>query len=869
MNIHFIHSTKPWLITSAIFLLATLTACGGGGSGTDSGSSDTTQFNAAKIAEGCDACHVLPEIDGTPVPQIDGMSADYFVHLLKVIANGERLSRNAEMGTQSQQLFLDFTEEEVLKLGEFYSSRFLQPLQQQAIDSAKALEGENLHSENCNDCHSNGGRDISNGILAGQRLEFLKLALEDFADSSIKTNDVPLSMVQRLSDMTPEDREAIAHYYASQSAEIDTQKPTDISNLELLSQSTLSIKLDWNKSTDNWGIRYYIIKRNGAQVGLSSLTKFIDNSLDSGQVEYIYDIIAVDTAGNQSTAVSITVQHDGGGSGSNGTGAALYAIDCAACHGEDPANGDNNIANGITADVIQNAQPAAFHDSITANNAAFIAAYIEGALGNTTAPPPPPPPVNPPVDLAGKALYEAQCTSCHGSDPSQNILKAANGITLAGIRVEHNSTFVSDSDGELIAEYIADIINGGDGTFTPPAGNQAGKDIYDSQCILCHGSNPTNGLRNINRGTDASIITAEHSFVTPADAITVALYIKEIVDPGNTGGNTDTPLTGQELYVLHCVSCHGANPADGLLNVDKSTTAVAITNKHPGLISQDAQEENTLAQLISDYIVGVLNGNGGGSGNSNGGISEIGETSATFTVIQDVYIKEVDGVTNDNELYADISSNNQEIRGMLQWDTNGLPLNTVITSASIAVNIINTSDGVGGPYQFTKSKFDWSEANVDFAKADKTGDQLTTFVPSSLGTLIIPLNPTGVALVQSWIDGGVNNGIVLSSTGTSDGVHFDSHEAGNGAVLSIQYGGTGGGSTPPPTPPPAPDPDIAAGKILYDAQCSGCHNKNPGPNNIRRKINRGVVASKTTIEHSFVSTADAEIIATYLQSVFP
>jgi len=858
------HKIGPIFVTMLTALF--LTGCGGGSSDSDS-ASDIVEKEVA----GCDSCHNQTEFGGEPVPQIEGMNSDYFVHLMRAIAIGSRLARTPAMESESKRLFEEYTEEEIKTLADYYSSQHLQLKTQENVDAVKAEAGEALHNANCNDCHNNGGRDINNGILAGQRLEFLKLALEDFADDDIKTEDVPHSMVRRLQDLPLENigREAIAHYYASLGAEGDTEPPTPVTNLTIQQQSSTSITLDWDKATDNWDIRHYIISRNGVEIALAPISKFTDENLDTGQLTYRYSITSVDSSGNfAATSGNIDVAHDGGGSST--TGAGLYAADCASCHGEDPANGDNNIENGITADVIQNAEPASIHEGISVDDAELIANYIAGILGDDPAPPPPPP-VDPP--LAGKALYETQCAICHGDDPAQNLLNIVNGITLSGIRMEHNEAFVSNNDSELIAVYIADIISDGDGNL-PPVANTAGKAIYDAQCILCHGSNPANGLRNINRGTDPSLITAEHSFVTQDDANTVALYINEIInpDPGDDPSDSDTPLTGQELYTLHCVSCHGANPVDGLLNVDLATTALSITNKHPGLISQDAQTENSQAQLISDYIVVVLNGNGGGSGNSNGGNSEIGGNSATIVVIQDVTINGNEEVNpqGNNEIFVDIISNGSDHRGLLFWDLTDPALQgKTITAVSITLNITNTSDGLDSngnlkTFQFTKARTEavWNENEVSFSDAFKDQAQLAEFVPDSLGTMVINLNSSGVSLVQSWLDdSATNQGVVVSSQGTSDSLEFSSHESGNGAILTLQYGNS-------------VDPDIAAGKILYGADCAGCHNFNPGPNNNRRHIDRGVNASKITAFHNannfyVADVEDAAIIAVYLQSVFP
>ena len=60
------------------------------------------------------------------------------------------------------------------------------------------------------------------------------------------------------------------------------------------------------------------------------------------------------------------------------------------------------------------------------------------------------------------------------------------------------------------------------------------------------------------------------------------------------------------------------------------------------------------------------------------------------------------------------------------------------------------------------------------------------FIPEAKKSYSIPLNSDGGALVQQWL-GGVNNGIVISSGGTSNGLDFDSKETGVAAKLELEY----------------------------------------------------------------------------------
>ncbi|MGL5381176.1 lytic polysaccharide monooxygenase [Clostridium sp.] len=79
----------------------------------------------------------------------------------------------------------------------------------------------------------------------------------------------------------------------------DTQAPTAPTNLISNNQTSNSIELNWEKSTDNIGVSYYNIYRNNIKVGSSKTTKFIDTDLKA-DTEYEYIVKAVDNAGNES-----------------------------------------------------------------------------------------------------------------------------------------------------------------------------------------------------------------------------------------------------------------------------------------------------------------------------------------------------------------------------------------------------------------------------------------------------------------------------------------------------------------------------------------------------------------------------------------
>jgi hypothetical protein len=121
---------------------------------------------------------------------------------------------------------------------------------------------------------------------------------------------------------------------------------------------------------------------------------------------------------------------------------------------------------------------------------------------------------------------------------------------------------------------------------------------------------------------------------------------------------------------------------------------------------------------------------------------------------------------------------------MFGWDLSSVPAATVLTGASIQLNVTNVSKGT---YNLNALTGAWAETGATYAQSQATGSLIGTVVPSATGAVTIKLNAAGLALVQGWLNGTVSNhGIVLNGT-TTDGVDVSSREAANAARLILQY----------------------------------------------------------------------------------
>jgi chitodextrinase len=81
----------------------------------------------------------------------------------------------------------------------------------------------------------------------------------------------------------------------------DGTPPSTPTNLHTTSTTTTSVSLAWTASTDNVGVTGYQVKRNGTTVTTTAALSYTDTGL-SPSTSYSYTIVAVDAAGNASTA---------------------------------------------------------------------------------------------------------------------------------------------------------------------------------------------------------------------------------------------------------------------------------------------------------------------------------------------------------------------------------------------------------------------------------------------------------------------------------------------------------------------------------------------------------------------------------------
>ena len=116
--------------------------------------------------------------------------------------------------TNMCEVAASLTVKEIEAISEYYEALPFKGVVQD-FDPALAEVGAKIHQRNCDKCHSEGGSlaDDEAGLLAGQWTKYLRTSIEDY-----QSGERPMTkkMAEKMKRMSPEDFEALLHFYASQ-----------------------------------------------------------------------------------------------------------------------------------------------------------------------------------------------------------------------------------------------------------------------------------------------------------------------------------------------------------------------------------------------------------------------------------------------------------------------------------------------------------------------------------------------------------------------------------------------------------------------------------------------------------------------------
>ncbi len=246
----------------------------------------------------------------------------------------------------------------------------------------------------------------------------------------------------------------------------------------------------------------------------------------------------------------------------------------------------------------------------------------------------------------------------------------------------------------------------------------------------------------------------------------------------NATGYVDTALTPNTTYHYRVRAKNSGGISDHS-NVASATTLQALPTETVTL----RDGENGFAGTEDSYVAS-------GSPDSNWG------TSSSLNTDGD------DGV-------------NGELVGLIRWDVSAIPFTAQVTTAQVTLEVFNISTGSYNLFAMTGP---WNQSDVTWNKTNINSNQgvlVATLYPDPIGSYTLSLNTAGVNLVQGWVDGTtVNNGLMIRSSGTVDGVDIRSSEYSTVSMrpaLVVTY------ENGAPQTPPADPSGLVATATAHDA----------------------------------------------------
>ena len=165
--------------------------------------------SASMLADTCAGCHGTDGSSmGPAIPNIAGMSAEYFNTVMQEYAEDERYS------TIMGRIARGYTKEEIAAMADHFAGLKYMSTNQK-LDAAKVAAGGDLYKKNCGKCHDEMGAlaDDDSGILASQWLPYLQYSMEDFQADK---RSMPKKMKKKVEKLSAAEIEALLQFFASQ-----------------------------------------------------------------------------------------------------------------------------------------------------------------------------------------------------------------------------------------------------------------------------------------------------------------------------------------------------------------------------------------------------------------------------------------------------------------------------------------------------------------------------------------------------------------------------------------------------------------------------------------------------------------------------
>jgi sulfide dehydrogenase cytochrome subunit len=171
----------------------------------------------------CAHCHGKAGASSeSDVPIIGGYSVEFLVNNIKAYRDHERACPDTKYrsgpdkgkATNMCEVAKKLNDSDIRQIAVYFSQKKFVRAKQQ-FDPALAAKGKEIHEVYCEKCHSDGGTQAKDdaGMMAGQWMPYLHQAFDEFTTGK---RPIPKKMKRKLDEITPEDMDALVHYYGSQ-----------------------------------------------------------------------------------------------------------------------------------------------------------------------------------------------------------------------------------------------------------------------------------------------------------------------------------------------------------------------------------------------------------------------------------------------------------------------------------------------------------------------------------------------------------------------------------------------------------------------------------------------------------------------------
>lgn len=172
------------------------------------------------ILQGCNECHGNNGVStDSDIPTIAGMSWFFLDEQMRAYRDEARPCAETkypgEPGKPAEDMCdiaKDLSDEQIEAIAIHYEEQEFVPAKQD-VDLAKAAQGSTVHEEHCEQCHTEAGSVAMDdaGILAGQWMPYMKLALEEYRAG--KRPEIK-KMDEAFDNIGKDDVDTLVHFYA-------------------------------------------------------------------------------------------------------------------------------------------------------------------------------------------------------------------------------------------------------------------------------------------------------------------------------------------------------------------------------------------------------------------------------------------------------------------------------------------------------------------------------------------------------------------------------------------------------------------------------------------------------------------------------